>query len=309
MRRLRERLGALLAPPPGDGRLVEEAPAVALRVLFRSFLPFPRPYRWAIGAGLVVAVVYPVFEAAEIWLFKLVVDDVLVPQDFGPLAWIAAGYVALTLIGGLVGFLDQSLAAWVGERFVLDVRGRLFAHLHRLSLDVLDRRRLGDLVTRLTGDVQAIESFLLGGVTGGVTAVARIVVFGGALVYLSWKLTIVALVVAPLFWWTARRFSGLVKRAAREKRRRSGSLAAVAEESLANAMLVQSVNRQGDEVARFRCEGRSIMEAELAATRIRSLFGPLVDLLELAGIVVVLGVGTWLLTTGELTLGGLIVFL
>src|SRR5206468_10975676 len=253
--------------------------------------------------------VVPAFEAAEIWLFKLVVDDVLVPRDLSPLVWIAAGYLAITLVGGLFSFLDDYVDAWVGQHFLLEVRAALFSHLQRLSLDVLDRRRLGDLVTRLTGDVQAIESFVLGGVSIGITALARLVLFGGALFVLSWRLALVSLVVTPLFWWTARRFSGLVKRAAREKRRRSGSLAAVAEEALANAMLVQSLNRQDTEVERFRRENRSIMEAELAATRIRSLFGPLVDVVELAGVIVVLGTGTWLLTTGALTVGGLIVFL
>src|SRR3954468_19513365 len=304
MRRLRERLRALVAPPPAEDRLRGGGPVVPVRDLFARFWPYARPYRAIMAAGLAVAVVVPVFEAAEIWLFKLVVDDVLVPRDLGPLAWIALGYLAITLVGGLFTFLDSYVDAWVGQHFLLDVRAALFAHLQRLSLDVLDRRRLGDLVTRLTSDVQAIESFLLGGVSGAVTAVARIVLFAGALFVLSWQLALVSLVVTPLFWWAARRFSGLIKRAAREKRRRSGSLAAVAEESLANAMLVQSLNRQDAEVARFRHQNAAIMEAELAATRIRSLFGPLVDVVELAGIIAVVGAGTWVLTNGGLTIGG-----
>src|SRR3954468_4963924 len=309
MRRLRERLRAPLARPPAEDGLVGEAPAVVMRELFARFWPYARPYRAVLAAGLAVAVVVPLFEAAEIWLFKLVVDDVLVPRDLGPLPWIALGYLAVTLVGGLFTFLDSYVDAWVGQHFLLDVRAALFAHLQRLSLDVLDRRRLGDLVARLTGDVQAIEAFLLGGISGAVTSLARIVFFAGALFILSWQLALVSLVVTPLFWWAARRFSGLIKRAAREKRRRSGSLAAVAEESLANAMLVQSLNRQDAEVARFRRENAAIMQAELAATRIRALFGPLVDVVELAGIIVVVGAGTWVLTNGGLTLGGLIVFL
>src|SRR3954467_8418770 len=86
-------------------------------------------------------------------------------------------------------------------------------------------------------------------------------------------------------------------------------MAAVAEASLANAMLVQSLNRQATEAERFRRENVAIIEAELASTRIRSLFGPLVDVVELVGVVVVIGIGTWLLAAGDLTLGGLLVFL
>src|SRR3954452_4426179 len=107
MRRLRERLRALVEEPPAEDGLVGEAPAVVMRELFARFGPSARPYRAVLAAGLAVAVVVPLFEAAEIWLFKLVVDDVLVPRDLGPLPWIALGYLAVTLVGGLFGFLDS----------------------------------------------------------------------------------------------------------------------------------------------------------------------------------------------------------
>jgi subfamily B ATP-binding cassette protein MsbA len=302
-------LERLLVPKTDGPQLVEQAPAVRLGRLWRTFWPFTKPYRRRIALGLALLVAVPAIETASIWLFKVVVDRVLVPQDLEPLLWIAAIYLALTLVEGLLSFGDDYLAAWVGERFLLDVRARLFAHLHALSVDALDRRRLGDLVARLTSDVQAIERFLLTALAEGIGALARIVFFTAAIFVLSWKLALAALVVVPLFYAVARTFSRLVKATAREKRRRNGSLASVAEESLGNAALVQSLNRQGDEVERFRRENRSIMEAELASIRIRGVFTPLIDLLELTGVLVVIGFGTWLLAQGELTLGGLLVFL
>jgi ATP-binding cassette, subfamily B, bacterial len=309
VRRLRARLRRLLVPVADGQALVASAPVVALREIFRRFWPDARPYRAAIALGVVFVVLVPLVEAVEIWLFKLVVDDVLVPHDAAALLPLAAVYLGLTLLGGLIRFGDDYLAAWVGERFLLDLRARVFGHLQKLSLDTLDRRRMGDLLARLTADVQAIERFVLTGVGDALGALARIVFFAGALLLLSWKLALVSLVVVPLFWVLARRFSRLVKHASREKRRRSGTLAAVAEESLANAALVQGLNREQTEVARFRRENEAILEAELAATRIRSLYAPLVDLLELLGGMVVVALGVWALTSGDLTIGGLLVFL
>jgi ABC-type multidrug transport system fused ATPase/permease subunit len=118
----------------------------------------------------------------------------------------------------------------------------------------------------------------------------------------------VSLFVAPLFWLAARRFSGLIKHASREKRRRSGSISAVAEESLSNAPLVQAYNRQETEVQRFHRENLGSFRATMASTRLRALFTPLIDLIELAGALVVIGMGTWELSKGRLTLGGLLVF-
>ena len=303
-------LARFLAPTPdGAPQLVGAAPAVAVRELLRRFWPYARPYRRRFALGLGLAALVPAIETVEIYLFKLVVDDVLVPRDLAALLPLALAYVGLTLLTGVISFFDGYVAAWVGERFLLDLRTRVFAHVQGLSSHTLDRRRLGDTLQRLTSDVQAIESFVLAGIGDGLSAVLRILFFGGALFVLSWQLALVSLVVVPLFFWVARAFARLSKRAAREKRRRSGSLGAVAEESLANAALVQSLDRGDAEVARFRREGERIVDAELAATRIRGVFSPVVDLLELIGVLIVIALGTWALTRGALTLGGLLVFL
>lgn len=255
MTALRTRIRALLVPDADEQGFVASAPVVAVREIFRRFWPDARPYRKQIALGLLFLILVPAIEAAEIWLFKLVVDEVLVPQELAPLLYIAVAYVGLTLLGGLIGFGDDYLAAWIGERFLLNLRTRVFAHVQGLSLHALDRRRLGDLLSRLTSDIQAIESFILAGIADALSAVVRIVIFGAILFYLDWRLAAAALVLAPLFYCLARYFSRLVKHAAREKRRRSGSLSAVAEESLANAALVQSLNRQDAEIARFRHQG------------------------------------------------------
>ena len=142
-----------------------------------------------------------------------------------------------------------------------------------------------------------------------VQAGARLLFFGGALFLLSWKLALASLVVVPLFYFTARRFAGLARRAARERRRRSGSLTAVAEEALGNAALVQTAGTQDRELARFRRENEGAIAAELAGTRISGLFAPIIDLIELAGVILIIVLGTWALSAGDLTLGGLLAFL
>ncbi|MEA2246263.1 MAG: ATP-binding cassette, subfamily bacterial [Solirubrobacteraceae bacterium] len=309
MSRLRTRLRRLLVPAAPADAIVAAAPALTLRAIFSTFWPLTRPYRRVMAVSALVLCLLPALETAQIWLFKVVVDDVLVPRDLGALVPVAGVYLGLTLGAAVVSFADDYLAAWIGERFLLDLRARLFAHLQRLSLDALDRRRHGDLISRLTSDVQAIERFVLTAVGEALSAGVQLLFFAGALLLLSWKLALASFVVVPLFYLTARRFARLVKHASREERRRSGSLSAVAEEALASAALVQSLNREETEDARFRAESTAIMEAELATTRIEGLFAPLVDFIELAGALIVLALGVWALTSGELTLGELLVFL
>ncbi len=101
----------------------------------------------------------------------------------------------------------------------------------------------------------------------------------------------------------------MIRETSREKRRCSGSLNSVAEQSLANLALVQTSNRGSDEAKRYEGEGRAIVDASLASTKVNALFGPLVNLIELVGAMVVVGAGVWALSSGRLTLGSLLVFL
>jgi ATP-binding cassette, subfamily B, bacterial len=289
--------------------LVIPSPTVPVREIFRRFWPYARPYRRWLALSLVLIVLVPLLDTVAIWMFKVVIDEVLVPQNFGPFVWIAAAYLGLTLLAGMLGFFDEYLATWVGERFLLDLRTRFFSHLQGLSLDFFDRRRLGDLISRLTGDLASIEAFVLSGVTDAISYLARIVFFSAALFYLQWDLALISLLVAPLFWLAAKRFSRLIKVASREKRRRSGSISAVAEESLSNAALVQAYGQEDKEVDRFHRENEGAYHAEMASTRLKALYSPLIDMIELSGGLLVIGLGTWELSQGHLTLGGLLVFM
>jgi ABC-type multidrug transport system fused ATPase/permease subunit len=210
---------------------------------------------------------------------------------------------------GTLGFFEQYLATWIGENFLYRLRIRVFGHLHTLSVSFFDRRRLGDTLSRLTGDVTAIESLVLSGVIQALSAMVKIVVFAGVLFYLNWQLALVSLIAVPLFWVAARAFASRIKAASREVRQRAGSITTVAEESLANATLIQAYGRERAEVDRFARQSMGSVRAELAATRLSAMFTPLVDLLQVTGVLAILGVGIYELSAGRITLGELLAFL
>jgi ATP-binding cassette, subfamily B, bacterial len=308
-RHLVEHLRRLLAYAIDDeDAAVTAAPSLSLRQIVRRFSPDARPYRRWLPLMLLFVALGPALDTAAIWLYKLLVDEVLVPRDFALFPRIALAYVALTVLGGVVAFGDDVLSDWVGERFLLDLRTRVFAHFQRLPLHAIAGKRRGDLIARLTSDVAEIENLIISGITDLLSYSLRIVFFTAALFYVNWRLALIALVVAPLFWLASHQFAGRMKQVAREQRRRSGAISAIAEEGLDNVPLVQAYNRQESEVARFRREALGNFAAQMALTRLRALFAPLLDLFELGGVLVVIGAGTWQLAAGNLTLGGLLVF-
>lgn len=306
-----EVMRSLMGPAQEDGAggLVGMAPAASLREVFRRFWPDARPFwRW-LWLSLVLVVVTPLVDAGAILLFRVLVDRVLAPRNFSAFPPVAAGFVAITLVVGALGFASQYLGAWIGENFLHRMRTRVFAHLHTLSVGFFDRRRLGDVLSRLTGDVAAIESVVLSGVIGILANLMKIVVFTVVLFYLDTRLALASLIAIPVFWIIARSFARRIKIASREVRARVGSITVVAEESLGNATLIQAYGRQNAEVQRFAAQSLGSVRAELAATRIGAMFTPLVDLIQVLGVLTILGVGIWELTAGHITLGGLLAFL
>ena len=275
----------LLSVPEEEGGFVDAAPVMQVREIFRRFWPYARPYRRWIPLIVLFSALGSAIGVATIWMYKILVDEVLVPRDFGLLGWVVLAYLGLTLAEGIVSFCDEYLSEWVAGRFIVSLRTDLFRHLQGLSLSFFDRQSLGDMLARLSDDVEEIEELMVSELAAALTYLFQFVFFVGALFYLEWRLALVSLFAIPLFLFLARDFSRKIRRATREERRRIGSVNAVAEESLSNVALVQAYNRQENEVSRFHRENEGSFVAEMAATRLSALFSPLVNLIELAGVV------------------------
>ena len=282
---------------------------MSLRTVFSRFWPYTRPFRGRLLLGLALGLGIPLVQAMAIWMFKLLVDRVLVPHDLSAFWPIAGAYLAITVAAGALGFASSYLSRWLAQYFVLGLRTDLYRHLHSLSLDVLERSRLGDVLSRLTSDVTAVERLVVSGVTRTLGNVLRVLLFTGLLCWLQWQLALVALAVLPAFAWIARVFSRRIKEASRQATFRSGAMAAAAEEGLAHAPLVQAYQQQQLEVSHFHAEALQRLAARLRAARLSAGFGPLVEAMELVGVLMVVGLGTWQMSQDTITLGGLLAFL
>lgn len=306
---MRSRLHRLFRFVASDSGLVESAPPVGVREIFRRFWPYTRDYRRWLWVTFALLLIAPTLDTAVLWSFKILVDRVLIPRDLHMFFVLGGAYVVLMVVMGIVEFADRYLSTWVAERFLLDLRTSVFGHLHGLSVGFFERRRIGDILSRMTGDVAAIESLVLSGVARSLSYGFKIVLFTGALFFINAKLALLSLLAVPAFLVTARYFSRMIKAASREKRQRIGSITVVAEQSLSNVPLVRAYGQEEAEVERFHRENLASFGAEMTSTRLRALFSPLIDFLELAGVLLVLGFGTWELAHGRITLGGMLVFL
>ncbi len=302
-------LERIVRAPMGVSSFIPAAPPVPIRAIVRRFWPFLRPQRRWIVVGFIPLALLPLVETVEIWLFQVVVDDVLAPGDLSSLPALAAAFIILTLVAGLLSFMDDVISTHVSERFTLAVRGAVFRHLLRQPPDALDRRHVGDTLSRVSGDVSAVDGLMVSAPGEIVSAVTRATLFAGAMLLIDPALAVVSILLAPLFWGAARLFGSAARSLAREQRRRSGGVMALAEESLTHAPLVQAAGREDDELQRFLAEGEVGAQAEMASARLRSILMPVVEVIEVTGALVITGLGTMALAEGRLSLGELLVFL
>ncbi|MDP9848432.1 ABC transporter ATP-binding protein [Streptosporangium lutulentum] len=291
----------MVQPPP-------VAPAVSVRKTFRQFWPYTGGVRRFFVVGVLFALVAAVCEVASIALFGFITDEVLSRQSLEAFWVPALAWLGLAVVAGLASFVGAYATAVGGERFLLGLRDNVFAHLQTLTPDFFDNRRLGDLMARLTDDIEAIEELVGSGLVRLFMTVASVVFFAGAAFYIRWDLALVTFVMVPAFLLVSKFFAAKFRSAAARERLSNGTMNSVIEESLANQTLVQAYNRQKAEAERLHDEGGTWLQANVAQARLSALYGPVAQVLQTICLLVILGVGAWEIVEGRLTIGGLLAF-
>ncbi|MGW8974161.1 ABC transporter ATP-binding protein [Streptomyces platensis] len=295
----------------GSG-LVADAPIRTRRVGFkesvRRFWPLTRGDRRWILLVCLSAILAAFAETVAILVFANLTDNALQKGSVSAF-WAPAGlWLGVAVAGGVVGYLGNSLAAWTAERFVMRLRARVFAHLQKLPPHFFQRNRRGDLVERMTGDVDAIEQLVVSGLVQAATAVFGVIFYAGAAFWLRWDMALVTFALAPLFWIATRRFTGRVKEVSRRERAADGAITSVVEEGLVNVVLTQAYNRQRDEQERLGREARRWLRASVTSARLNELYEQIVEVLETLCVLAIIGLGAWEISTGRMTLGELLAF-
>ncbi len=220
----------------------------------------------------------------------------------------AAAVVVLAAVGAVGAFTEKYLATTVAKRVGFDLRHMLYHHVQRLSLSYYERQQTGDMVMRLTSDIDAAEDFLSNAVLG---IALDLVTLSGMLVVmlaLDWRFSLIGLSVAPLLFAVTYRFTRQIRSAARAVRQKEGELASVVQESIASARVVKAFAQEAFEEDRLDRQGRAAVDLSLHARSVKARLSPLVDVIVAFGTFLVLWYGVRLVLIDRMTAGALLVF-
>nr|WP_262064281.1 ABC transporter ATP-binding protein [Streptomyces sp. STR69] len=286
----------------------DETPTIPARTAFRRFWPLTVGLRRWLILVWVCTVIAALAETESILLFSDLTDRALAKGSLAAFWSPAVKWLGVALVGAVVAYAGNSLAAWATERFVMRLREHVFDHVQQLPPHFFQRHRQGDLLSRLTSDVEAIETLVVSGVVGTASAIFSALFYAAAAFWLRWDLAAATFVLAPLFWLAARRFSGSIKDVSRAGRVADGAITSVVEESLGNIVLTQAYGRRDAERRRLNEEASAWFRASVRSTRLNEAYEQLVSVIETVCVLAVIGIGAWEISTGRMTLGQLLAF-
>lgn len=290
----------------------------------RRFARYLRPHwkKLAVASGAGFGAV--LMQIAAPWPIKFVFDVVLT-NDMGDSAigqWFAAytpqPMSALAVICGLIvliasveaGFcyLRDVLLAHSGQDVVGKIRQSLFRHMQRLSPDVFESRRTGDLLMRLTGDIQMLRQMLINAWLTGAQNIVTILAMIAVMFWINPMLAAITTATIPLVAWSTARFSKRLRKVAKTQREKESFVASVAHEVLGAITVVQAFNREKIEAQRFARQNRSSIRAGLRGTRLEAKLTRIVSLASALGLCAVLFLGVNSVLNGVMTAGDLLLF-
>jgi ATP-binding cassette subfamily B protein len=212
-------------------------------------------------------------------------------------------------LGALSSLLEKYLTTNIGQWIMHDLRRTLYHHIHRLSLAEHDEKRTGDLIGRVTSDIESIQDFVTTALLGMVTSVLTLLGIVGIMFYLNWRFTLISLAIAPALFLVVYFFTRRIKKASRDVRKKESELVSIVEEVFSSIRVVKAFAREDYEERRFEVQSLENVEATLLARNIKMKLSPIVDIIVATGTCLMLGYGARLVLAGELTVGALVVFL
>ena len=287
----------------------DEKPKVTRELLLRV-LSYARGYWWQIGGMLVTILLTTGLSLLTPLIFRNMIDVVIPAKDTNRLILLAAALLLIPAVTGVINVFQRRFNATVGEGVIYDLRSSLFARLQRMSLRFFTNTKVGELMSRLNNDVvgaqNAISNTIVNIVTNFIEKVALLIV----MFTLEWRLTLVSVLILPLFILAARRLGTVLRDIARQGMEMNAQMNAHMNETLniGGALLVKLFGRSLEEETRFRQRAANVRDIGIRRAVVGSTFFVIFGLVSAIGTALVYGLGGYFVITDVFTVGTIVAF-
>lgn len=278
--------------------------AVATRLV-----EYLKPFWPHLAVMLILVIINAVSFAAAPFFIGQAIDQFISVGDQSGLARTMLLLLAVYVVGLATMAGQFYLMGWVGQRVLAHIREEIFTKIQSLSLSYFDRRDAGDLMSRLTNDVDVLNQFLGGGLVqmlGGIFQMAAIVV---AMIALNWQLALISFSIIPVMLLVTGVLARRARTAFQETRETVGDVNVELEEKISGVRVAQAFSREEQDRRRFAQLNAANRDANVSAVGITSAFAPAMDVLSTVATAIVIGYGGYLAIVGLMTVGVVVAFL
>ena len=288
----------------------DEKPPQVTKTLLRRVLSYATPYRKPIIGMLALILLNSGLNLVSPLIFRQLIDKVLPNKDIRGLVYYSMALLVIPLLSGALSVLQRWLNASVGEGVIFDLRVALFERLQRMSLHFFTHTKVGELMSRLNNDVIGAQNAISNTIVNMITNLVQAVALLAVMVSLDWRLTLVSVLILPLFILTARKLGSLLREIARRQMEMNAQMNAHMNETLniGGALLVKLFGRRREEVQRFRERAANVQQMGVQRAAISSVFMMLIGLVGAVGTALVYGLGGWFVIQGTFTIGTIVAF-
>ncbi len=272
----------------------------------RRIIGLLRPYRGMVFLAFLFQTVVITTRLIQPLVTRLVVNEVIIAGHQELLIRLCLSLLGLVTIRASSGFLRVQLMERASQSVAYDLRTGLFRHLEKMSFSFYDQNRVGEIMSRMTGDLEGVRDYLAEGI---VTFFEQTLTFFGALIFmftLSWQVSLTILTTLPLIAWVAFLFRKRISPVYRAVREQSAELNTRVQENLAGIHVVKAFVREEYEQTRLETENRKLLDLNLKITDIWSDFVPIIQGLSEVCTPLVLAVGAALIAMGRMDIGTLV---
>jgi ATP-binding cassette subfamily B protein len=287
----------------------EKAPKVTKELLLRV-LAYARPYWRHIGGMLATILIGTGLSLVSPLVFRYMIDTILPAKDLDQLAILAAALLIVPIFSGGIGIIQRRLNSAVGEGVIYDLRTGLFSRLQRMSLRFFTNTKAGELMSRLNNDVVGAQNAISNTIVGIVTNVVQTAAILIVMLSLQWQLTLVSVIVLPLFMLVARILSKRLREIIRRAMDANAQMNAHMNETLniGGSLLVKLFGRVNEEEKRFHLRAGEVRDLGVQRAVIGSSFFAIMGLVSAVGTALVYGLGGYFVIAGSFTVGTIVAF-
>lgn len=244
-------------------------------------------------------------------LFRNLIDVAIPSKDLARLNWLALGMIAVPIASGLIGVLQRYLGSQIGEGVIFDLRCALFEHLQKMSLRFFTNTHTGELMSRLNNDVVGSQRAISGTIVDIVSNAITLVITLTVMLSLEWRLTLLSIIILPVFIISARRVGNLLREIVRKQLSLNAEMNAMMNETLnvSGALLVKIFGRARDEQARFSSRAAGVRDIGIRQALLGRWFFMGLGLAGAIGTALVAWMGSYLVITNSgFTVGTIVAF-